>query len=128
MTTRRGRVWAALLVTLGACGPTQSARLRRPQPNRRWRALLRPPQPRRPRPSRRQRSRSSARNLFHWAAARLRAILNDMAGEGGLAATVMSADGTWSGAAGKADGRRDLRVDDPVRHRQRYEVGSRSPR
>jgi D-alanyl-D-alanine carboxypeptidase len=40
------------------------------------------------------------------------AILNDMAGGGGMAATVMSADGTWSGAAGKADGVRDVRVDD----------------
>jgi D-alanyl-D-alanine carboxypeptidase len=29
-----------------------------------------------------------------------------------MAATVMSADGTWSGAAGTADGVRDVRVDD----------------
>ena len=29
-----------------------------------------------------------------------------------MAATVMTADGTWSGAAGKADGVRDVRVDD----------------
>jgi D-alanyl-D-alanine carboxypeptidase len=34
-----------------------------------------------------------------------------MAGAGGMAATVMTADGTWSGAAGKADGTRDLAVD-----------------
>jgi D-alanyl-D-alanine carboxypeptidase len=40
------------------------------------------------------------------------AILNDMAGGGGIAATVMSPDGTWSGAAGKADGVRDVRVND----------------
>jgi D-alanyl-D-alanine carboxypeptidase len=46
------------------------------------------------------------------AAAEYQAILIDMAGGGGMAATVMSADGTWSGAAGKADGVRDLRVDD----------------
>jgi D-alanyl-D-alanine carboxypeptidase len=45
-------------------------------------------------------------------AAEFRAALSDMAGEGGMAATVMSADGTWSGAAGKADGVRDVRVDD----------------
>ena len=45
-------------------------------------------------------------------AAELRTILNDMAGDGGMTATVMSADGTWSGAAGTADGVRDVRVDD----------------
>ena len=45
-------------------------------------------------------------------AAKFQAILNDMAGGGGMTATVMSADGTWSGAAGKADGVRDVRVDD----------------
>lgn len=45
-------------------------------------------------------------------AAEFQAILSDMAGGGGMAATVMSADGTWSGAAGKADGVRDVRVDD----------------
>lgn len=45
-------------------------------------------------------------------AAEFQAILSDMAGGGGMAATVMSPDGTWSGAAGKADGVRDVRVDD----------------
>jgi D-alanyl-D-alanine carboxypeptidase len=45
-------------------------------------------------------------------AAELQAILNDMAGGGGMAATVMSPDGTWSGAVGKADGVRALQVDD----------------
>jgi D-alanyl-D-alanine carboxypeptidase len=45
-------------------------------------------------------------------AAEFQAILSDMAGGAGMAATVMSADGTWSGAAGKADGVRDVRVDD----------------
>jgi CubicO group peptidase (beta-lactamase class C family) len=44
-------------------------------------------------------------------AAEFRAILSDMAGGGGMAATVMSADGTWSRAVGKADGVRDVRVD-----------------
>lgn len=39
-------------------------------------------------------------------------ILSDMAGGGGMAATVMSAHGTWSGAAGSADGVRDVQVDD----------------
>lgn len=33
--------------------------------------------------------------------------LNEMAGGGGMTSTVMSADSTWSGAAGKADGVRD---------------------
>jgi D-alanyl-D-alanine carboxypeptidase len=45
-------------------------------------------------------------------AAKFQAALNDMAGGGGMAATVMSLDGTWSGAAGKADGVRDVRFDD----------------
>jgi CubicO group peptidase (beta-lactamase class C family) len=38
--------------------------------------------------------------------------LREMAGKGGMSATVMSPDGTWSGATGKADGVRDVRVDD----------------
>jgi D-alanyl-D-alanine carboxypeptidase len=46
------------------------------------------------------------------AAAEFQAILNDMAGEAGMAATLMSPDGTWSGAVGKADGVRDVRVND----------------
>ena len=45
-------------------------------------------------------------------AAEFQTILNDMAADGGMAATVMSAGGTWSGAAGTADGVRDMRVDD----------------
>jgi D-alanyl-D-alanine carboxypeptidase len=45
-------------------------------------------------------------------AAEFQAILNDMAGGAGMAATVMSPDGTWSGAVGKADGVRDVRVND----------------
>src|ERR671936_621034 len=45
-------------------------------------------------------------------AAEFQAALDEMADGGGMAATVMSADGTWSGAAGKADGVRDVRVDD----------------
>jgi D-alanyl-D-alanine carboxypeptidase len=46
------------------------------------------------------------------AAAKYQAILNEMAGRAGMAATVMSPEGTWSGATGKADGVRDVRVDD----------------
>ena len=45
-------------------------------------------------------------------AAELQAILDDMAGRAGMSATVMSPDGTWSGATGKANGVRDVRVDD----------------
>jgi D-alanyl-D-alanine carboxypeptidase len=45
-------------------------------------------------------------------AAEFQASLRDMAGGAGMAATVMSADGTWSGAVGKADGVRDVRVND----------------
>jgi CubicO group peptidase (beta-lactamase class C family) len=40
-------------------------------------------------------------------AAMFQAILADMA-DGGIAATVMTPDGTWSGAAGKADGVHDM--------------------
>ena len=45
-------------------------------------------------------------------AAKFDAALKEMAGGDGMAATVMSPDGTWSGAVGKADGVRDVRVDD----------------
>lgn len=45
-------------------------------------------------------------------AAEFQAILTDMAGGGGMAATVMTPGGTWSGATGKADGVRNVRVDD----------------
>jgi hypothetical protein len=40
------------------------------------------------------------------------AALREMARRGGMTATVMSPEGTWSGATGKADGVRDVRVDD----------------
>ena len=45
-------------------------------------------------------------------AAEFQAALEEMAGDGGMSATVMSPDGTWSGAAGKADGVRKVTVDD----------------
>jgi D-alanyl-D-alanine carboxypeptidase len=47
-------------------------------------------------------------------AARLQAALatHDVTGGGGMSATVMTAEGTWSGAIGKADGVRDVAVDD----------------
>ena len=38
--------------------------------------------------------------------------LNDITGGGGMSATVMTAEGTWSGTTGTADGVRDLQVDD----------------
>jgi D-alanyl-D-alanine carboxypeptidase len=38
--------------------------------------------------------------------------LYDVAEGGGMSATVMTAQGTWSGTTGKADGVRDLQVDD----------------
>jgi CubicO group peptidase (beta-lactamase class C family) len=46
-------------------------------------------------------------------AAEFQAILTDMAAfnGAGISATVMSTDGTWSGATGSADGVRDVRVD-----------------
>ena len=45
--------------------------------------------------------------------AEFQAILDDMASfnGAGMSATVMTADGTWSGATGSADGVRDVRVD-----------------
>ncbi len=45
-------------------------------------------------------------------AANFQAALDNLAREGGMSATVMTAEGTWSGTAGKADGVRDLRVED----------------
>ena len=45
-------------------------------------------------------------------AAKFQAALDDMAGGGGMAATVMTAAGTWSGATGKADAVRDMTVND----------------
>ena len=44
-------------------------------------------------------------------AAKFQAALADTAGGGGIAATVMTPDGTWSGAFGKADGVLDVAVD-----------------
>ena len=38
--------------------------------------------------------------------------LLDVGGGGGMSATVMTPEGTWSGTTGKADGVRDLQVDD----------------
>ena len=46
------------------------------------------------------------------AAAEFEAALREMAGKGGMSATVMSPDGTWSGAVGKANGVRDVGVND----------------
>jgi CubicO group peptidase (beta-lactamase class C family) len=45
-------------------------------------------------------------------AAAFKAALAESADRGGMAATVMSADGTWAGTAGQADGVRDLRIED----------------
>jgi CubicO group peptidase (beta-lactamase class C family) len=41
-------------------------------------------------------------------AAEFQAILTDMAGDGGITATLLTADGTWSGAVGKSDGVHDM--------------------
>jgi len=48
------------------------------------------------------------------AAAEFQTILSEAAGGGGVTATVMSANGTWSGAVGTADGVRDMRPDDQL--------------
>ncbi|HVE64738.1 MAG TPA: serine hydrolase domain-containing protein [Mycobacteriales bacterium] len=45
-------------------------------------------------------------------AAKLQSALQDMAQGGGMAVTVMTPDGAWSGASGRADDARDVRVDD----------------
>jgi D-alanyl-D-alanine carboxypeptidase len=106
MRSHRGRVLGlAVLVTLAGCAPTPKGT---------------------DTPSVAQASPSERREAFptaafadisedpvsEEAAAQFQAILDDMAGGGGMAATVMTADGTWSGATGKADGVRDVRVDD----------------
>ena len=44
-------------------------------------------------------------------AARFQAVLDDMAAGGGIAATVMTPDGTWSGASATADGVHDMQPD-----------------
>ncbi len=44
-------------------------------------------------------------------AADFQTALEEMAGGGGMSATVMTPDGTWSGAAGTADGVHDVAVD-----------------
>jgi D-alanyl-D-alanine carboxypeptidase len=44
-------------------------------------------------------------------AADFQTALEEMAGGGGMSATVMTAGGTWSGAAGKADGVHDMQPD-----------------
>lgn len=45
-------------------------------------------------------------------AAELQTVLERLAGGAGVSATVMSAHGTWSGATGKADGVRDVTIED----------------
>lgn len=45
-------------------------------------------------------------------AAELQSILEGLAGEAGVSATIMSARGTWSGVTGKADGVRDVTIND----------------
>lgn len=47
-------------------------------------------------------------------AARLQRTLADSAGDNGVTATLMTADGTWTGAAGTADGVRDMRPEDQM--------------
>lgn len=48
------------------------------------------------------------------AAAALQAVLSEAPGGGGMTATVMTADGTWNGAVGTADGVRDMSPDDQL--------------
>ena len=49
------------------------------------------------------------------AATEFQAMLNEVAGQrGGMTATVMTPSGTWSGAAGTADGSRDMGIDDQL--------------
>lgn len=54
----------------------------------------------------------SERTVDPKAAAKFQTALEAIAAGGGTAATVMTADGTWSGATGKADGVRDLTAND----------------
>lgn len=57
-------------------------------------------------------ARISENPVSSEAAAGFQALLDDMAGDGGMAATVMTADGTWNGATGTADGVRAVQIDD----------------
>jgi D-alanyl-D-alanine carboxypeptidase len=113
MRSHHGRI-LALMVALAGCSPTAPSRSETPAPVEPSEASVASASP------------SEAVEAFpieafadisedpvsDRAAAEFQAILNDMAGRAGMAATVMSPDGTWSGAVGKADGVRDVRVDD----------------
>jgi len=48
------------------------------------------------------------------ASAEFQAILTEGAGGGGMTATVMTANGSWSGAVGSADGTREMRPEDQL--------------
>ncbi len=54
----------------------------------------------------------SEESVAEETAVEFQAILDDMAGKFGVTATVMSPEGTWSGAAGTADGARPMKAHD----------------
>jgi D-alanyl-D-alanine carboxypeptidase len=114
MRDHRGRVLAvALVVALGGCAPTPDST--------ETAASAEPSEPGVASTSPSERAPAFPTAAFadisedpisERAAAEFQAILDDMASGAGMAATVMSPDGTWSGAVGKADGVRDVRVND----------------
>ncbi len=113
--TDRGRVSAlALMLALAACTPTSGGTETTPS--------VEPTASSVPSPSPTEQAETFPTAAFadisedpvsERKAAGFQAILTDMAAfnGAGMAATVMTADGTWSGATGSADGVRDVRVD-----------------
>lgn len=122
MRSRLGRYSAfALMVALAACAPTPE-KTQTVTPMITSAASVAPTSPSQPAEA----SPSDQADAFPIAAfadisvgpvsddlaAEFQAALKEIAGSGGMAATVMTPEGTWSGAAGKADGVRDVTVDD----------------
>ena len=95
-------------------GPRRrAARRRRPRSNRRRLRLDRPWLPNSPGRSLRDVCCHPRRSGHRGTCgAGIKMVLNEMAGDGGMSATVMTSDGTWSGTAGTADGVRAVQVDD----------------
>jgi D-alanyl-D-alanine carboxypeptidase len=114
MKNDHGRLMAlALLVTLAGCAPTPDSTEMADsvEPSIERVASASPSEPVASFPTVAF-ARISEGPVSEKAAASLQAALRETAGGGGMTATVMSPDGTWSGAAGKAHGFRDVEVSD----------------
>ncbi|MGZ8571531.1 MAG: hypothetical protein ACXWW5_04815, partial [Actinomycetota bacterium] len=108
MRTHRGRVSAfTLVVALAGCAPTSSgtetaASVEPSVSVEPWVAPVASPSPSAPAAAFPTAAFAdiSEDPVSRKAAAEFQAILDDMAGGAGVSATVMSADGTWSGVVG----------------------------